>query len=364
MLALASLLLVGCEQSSKSPDPNRPHEGMRTSALTSITFVQVAYATPQTDSTTVSVKCTAAQVAGDLNVVAVGWNDSTAAVSSVTDTMGNAYTLAVGPTSIAGALSQSIYYAKNIAAAAAGANTVKVTFNRAAAFADIRILEYGGIDPTNPFDGASGATGISSTADSGPITTTNANDLLFGANMTTGATSGAGTGFTSRVITFPDSDIAEDQIVSAVGTYRATARLSGADWVMQVVAFRGMPSDSQPPTAPSGLGAVAASSSAINLSWTASTDNLGVAGYLIERCTGAGCSNFAQVAAPAGTGTTFADTGQAPGTSYSYQVRAKDAAGNLSPYSNVATATTLPDSTPPPRPGVSWPTRSTGAAST
>ena len=127
--------------------------------------------------------------------------------------------------------------------------------------ADIRILEYGGIDPSSPFDGASGATGISATADSGPITTTNANDLIVGANMTTGATNGAGTGFTSRVITFPDSDCAEDQIVSAVGTYRAQARLSGADWVMQAVAFKGMPSDSQPPSAPSALGATAASSS-------------------------------------------------------------------------------------------------------
>jgi len=350
LLALSSLLLVGCEQGSKPRDPNQPHEGMRTSALTSITFVQVAYATPQSDSTTVSIKYTAAQVAGDLNVVAVGWNDSTAAVSSVTDTSGNAYQLAVGPTSIAGTLSQSIYYAKNIAAAAAGANTVKVTFNRAAAFADIRILEYGGIDPSNPFDGASGATGVSATADSGPITTSNANDLIVGANMTTGATNGAGTGFTSRVITFPDSDIAEDQIVSAVGTYRAQARLSGADWVMQAVAFKGMPSDSQPPSAPSALGATAASSSVVNLSWTASTDNIGVAGYLIERCSGAGCSNFTQIAAPAGTGTTFSDTGRAPATSYSYQVRAKDAAGNLSPYSNVATTTTLPDSTPPSAP--------------
>ena len=68
-----------------------------------------------------AVTFTATQVAGDLNVVVVGWNDSTATVSTVTDTSGNTYTLAVGPTVVSGTLSQSIYYAKNIAAAAAGA---------------------------------------------------------------------------------------------------------------------------------------------------------------------------------------------------------------------------------------------------
>ena len=57
--------------------------------------------------------------------------------------------------------------------------------------------------------------------------------------------------------------------------------------------------DTQAPTAPSGFGATAASSTQINLSWTASTDNVGVTNYLIERCQGAGCSNFAQIATSA-----------------------------------------------------------------
>src|SRR5262249_26764714 len=96
--------------------------------------------------------------------------------------------------------------------------------------------------------------------------------------------------------------------------------------------------DTQPPTAPSNLAATAASSSEINLSWTASTDNVGVTGYRVERCQGAGCSSFAQVGAPSGT--TFNNTGLSAGTSYSYRVRAVDAAGNPSGYSNVATTTT------------------------
>ena len=54
--------------------------------------------------------------------------------------------------------------------------------------------------------------------------------------------------------------------------------------------------------------------SQINLSWTASTDNVGVTGYRVERCQGAGCTNFAQVGAPAAT--SFNDTGLTPHTTY------------------------------------------------
>jgi hypothetical protein len=92
-----------------------------------ITYVQSNYAVPQTPQTSVAVTFTAAQVAGDLNVVVVGWNDSTATVSAVTDTKNNVYTRAVGPTVQAGVATQSIYCAKNIVAAAAGANTITVT---------------------------------------------------------------------------------------------------------------------------------------------------------------------------------------------------------------------------------------------
>ena len=56
-----------------------------------ISYVQGNYATPQSPQSSVTVTFTGAQVAGDLNVIAVGWNDSTATVSSVRDTEGNVY---------------------------------------------------------------------------------------------------------------------------------------------------------------------------------------------------------------------------------------------------------------------------------
>lgn len=108
------------------------------------------------------------------------------------------------------------------------------------------------------------------------------------------------------------------------------------------------PPDTMPPTAPTGLTTTAFSDTQINLAWTASTDNVGVTGYRVERCTGANCANFAQIATPATA--TFNDTGLTPSTSYSYRVRATDAAGNLSSFSSTSSATSAKDTTPPSMP--------------
>jgi hypothetical protein len=97
--------------------------------------------------------------------------------------------------------------------------------------------------------------------------------------------------------------------------------------------------DTEPPSPPTGLNAAAIGSTQIKLTWTASTDNVAVTGYRLERCQEAGCSNFAQIATPAAT--SYTDSGLTAGTVYQYRVRAIDAAGNLSVYSPVAAATTL-----------------------
>ena len=102
--------------------------------------------------------------------------------------------------------------------------------------------------------------------------------------------------------------------------------------------------DTEPPSAPGNLVATTVSGSEIDLTWSAATDNVGVTGYRVERCLGGpGCTDFVKLAYP--TSTTFNDTGLAPNTTYTYIVRATDAAGNLGDYSTQVTATTL--STPP-----------------
>jgi hypothetical protein len=201
-------------------------------ATVPIALAQVAAATPQSPTASVPVTFPGAQTAGDLNVVVVGWNDTTSQVSSVTDTVGNTYQLAVGPTKGTG-LSQSIYYASNIAGAS---NTVTVKFSPAAAAPDIRILEYKGV---STLDAKAAAIGTGNSANSGAATTTTANELIFGANTVAGITKSAGTGFTSRIITSPDGDLAEDWVVTTTGSYSATATLIGnGAWIMQMITFR------------------------------------------------------------------------------------------------------------------------------
>jgi len=210
-------------------------------ASTPISFVQVASATPQIATTTVNVSYPEAQTAGDMNVVVVGWNDTTATIQTVNDSAGNSYQLAIGPTS-GTALRQSIYYAPNIVA---GANTVTVTFSQAASFPDVRVLEYQGI---TTLDVTAGASGNGASASSGAATTTSANELIFGANTVATTTQAAGDGFTSRIATAPDGDIALDKVVTATGSNIATSTLSSAGaWVMQMATFSANVAPVSPP---------------------------------------------------------------------------------------------------------------------
>jgi hypothetical protein len=192
-------------------------------------------------------------------VVIVGRSDATAKVSSVKDTKGNSYTLAIGPTQVSGTisdlgtLSQSIYYASNIVAG--GTNTVTVSFSPAAQYPDIRILEYSGIATVNPLDGSSASFGADVVSISNRVTTTNTVDLLVAANTVLNVTTGPGPNFTQRILTSPDGDIAEDWVVTSIGSYGATAPTFNTNWwVMQLVAFRAAnsppppPPDTTPPT--------------------------------------------------------------------------------------------------------------------
>src|SRR5439155_1610369 len=100
-----------------------------------------------------------------------------------------------------------------------------------------------------------------------------------------------------------------------------------------------------PPTTPSNLTAAAASSSQINLAWTASSGT--VTSYLVERCQDPGCSNFDQVGTS--TSTSFMDTGLFASTGYGYRVQASGP-GGLGAYSNADTAggqSTNPPTAPP-----------------
>ncbi|WP_084959628.1 GH12 family glycosyl hydrolase domain-containing protein [Thermoactinospora rubra] len=96
--------------------------------------------------------------------------------------------------------------------------------------------------------------------------------------------------------------------------------------------------DTTPPSTPTGLRASDVTATGATLSWNASTDTggSGLAGYEILRATGSGA--FTQVGTS--TTTSFTDSGLTPATTYRYQVRARDGAGNRSQPSDPVTVTT------------------------
>lgn len=107
---------------------------------------------------------------------------------------------------------------------------------------------------------------------------------------------------------------------------------------------KGVPAetDTQPPTVPGSLVASAPSASEVNLSWSASTDNVGVTGYRVYRSTDGSAFSLAGTASTPG----FTDAGRLASTTYWYRVTALDAAGNESAVSTTASATTQASSTP------------------
>jgi hypothetical protein len=139
-----------------------------------------------------------------------------------------------------------------------------VTFDQPAVYIDLRLAEYSGLMRTNAFDAGASASAIGANADSGSVTTSATNELLFGAGMTATTFTAPGSGFTQRVITAPDADIIEDQAAARVGTYSATAGLSSGAWLMQVAAFKA----ALPVTAPT-LGISPTATNAAIVMWPA-----------------------------------------------------------------------------------------------
>ena len=194
-------------------------------------FVQENFACPQSSTATIAVKLKSAVKAGDTLVVVAGWNDATS-TATATDSLGDTFAAASDVARNPGAPdSQVVLYATNVRA---GTDTVTVHLSASAWFPDVRVAEYSGaLVVVGSADSASSAT----TASAGPLTLL-AGDLLVGAGTTNGEFVSAGSGFTKRVITSPDSNLLEDRLIASGGSYSATATDDGSAYVWQAVAFR------------------------------------------------------------------------------------------------------------------------------
>ncbi len=148
----------------------------------------------------------------------------------------------------------------------------------------------------------------------------------------------------------------EDPNGNAILGHIELSSASGSTFVVKQgsnsVTYTSKAADGTPPTAPGSLVASAVSQSEIDLSWSASTDNVGVTGYRVYRSTGGSYTL-------AGTATTtgFADMGLVGSTTYTYRVTAVDAAGNESAASTASATTQAPTrgiTVTSPNGGESW----------
>ena len=159
--------------------------------------------------------------------------------------------------------------------------------------------------------------------------------------------SSAPTPFSRTVILGSANSVSAATLQSLLGTtYYFTSWSDGGNQSHQIVgtgsatytATYSLTADTASPTPPGSPTGSVLSGTQINLSWAAATDNIGVTGYQVERCQGAGCTTFALIASPITTG--YLDSGLTAGTTYRYRVRARDAVGNLSGDSTIVTVTT------------------------
>ncbi|MFC4313274.1 fibronectin type III domain-containing protein [Steroidobacter flavus] len=121
-------------------------------------------------------------------------------------------------------------------------------------------------------------------------------------------------------------------------------------WMAQLFWAAAFAQDTQPPTTPTNLAAIASSSTGVVVNWNPSTDDVAVTGYQVERCQGSACNtSFTQFNI---SSTGWANSGLTPSTTYGYRVRARDAVPNYSAYTTIVYVTTkaLPDTQAPTTP--------------
>ena len=122
--------------------------------------------------------------------------------------------------------------------------------------------------------------------------------------------------------------------IEVVGKRDTYSSQPSIEYVTSITEIGGTTEDTEAPTTPSSLVSSGITTSSVNLSWTASTDNVGVTGYDIYR-------NGSFLASSSNTN--YSVTGLSASSSYSFYVKAKDAAGNISGASNTVNVTTLSD---------------------
>jgi hypothetical protein len=198
-----------------------------------VVFAQASGGANAATATTLTQAFSGTNTSGNSIVVAASWN-STGGNRTVTcsDSSGNAYQTAIIQNDATKVQAVAICYATNIASAAAGANTVTVTFGATATNRRLIVHEYSGVAEIGAYDqvNANVAAATSTTPTSNAVTTTANGDLIFGALMTHNVTTvSAGSGYVKRfgtTATTSNDFATEDKTLATAGATSATWSLS------------------------------------------------------------------------------------------------------------------------------------------
>jgi|GEM_PF-894273 len=336
--------VVSADGSGLSASSNDFTFTTQSNAPAAIKLVQQASGVLATGSKITATLPTAVQ-AGDTLVVSIASWPNPPLATSVTDSLGNTYVDATPIKSTSSSAFSTIYYAKNVKP---GTDTATFSLSTNTNSMTIIVAEFSGADPNNPLDAAISSTGSSKTPASGNMTPSMAGDVAIGSGTHDATTvTTVATGFTMVANATENASVdqplaMEYQLQTGTAVVSAKFNLNtSTSWVQGGILLKPGASvpDTIAPTVPTNLSAAAVSPSQINLTWTASTDNVAVTGYNIFR-------NGTQVATSSSAA--YSDKGLTASTTYSYNVSAFDAAGNVSAQSTTAQATTpTPDTVPP-----------------
>jgi fibronectin type 3 domain-containing protein len=260
------------------------------------------------------------------NVGVVRYNVHRSTTSGFTPDVTNRIAQPTGTSYNDTGLAIGTYYYKVTAEDAAG--------NLSTPSAQVSATVADGTPPTAPSGLAANVTG-NSAALSWTAATDNVGVVRY--NVHRGTTSGFTPDATNRIAQPTGTSYTDNGLAPGTYFYKVTAEDAAGNVGPVSNTATATVTDTTAPSAPSGLNATGGAGQA-SLSWTASTDNVGVVLYNVHRGTTSGFTPSAGNRVGQPTGTSFTDTGLAAGT-YFYKVTAQDAAGNVSGASNEATAT-------------------------
>ncbi|HEY4109632.1 T9SS type A sorting domain-containing protein [Puia sp.] len=184
----------------------------------------------------IGVTFTNTSTAGDLIIVQITWDKQNRTVQSLTDSKGNLYHQIGTETSWGGSYRSALYYAYNISA---DASKITVTANldhKTQNLLEIYVSEYSNILSTSdPLDQVKTTFGSGTAINTGNVTTTSPNELLYSIAIGESVHITAGAGFNVRST---DQDNVVEDLTGVAAGLRSASFTGGGNWIAQVASFK------------------------------------------------------------------------------------------------------------------------------